>query len=211
LKDISLRALEILRDVDFITCEDTRVTLKLLNRYEIHKPLISFHSKSNDRVIGKILKDLSGGKSCAYVSDSGTPTVSDPGSKLVARLLDKGGRVIPIPGPSAVHTALMVSGISFSDYIFFGFLSNKASRRRRRLAELKDVRSVLVFYESPYRVVGFLEDVRETLGNVCGFVAKEMTKKFENYYRGRVEELLEFLLRDGVRGEYTVILDNRNP
>jgi 16S rRNA (cytidine1402-2'-O)-methyltransferase len=112
LKDISLRALEILRDVDYITCEDTRVTIKLLNRYEIHKPLISCHSKSSDRVTAKILSLLSQGKSCAYVSDSGTPTVSDPGSKLVARFIDKGGRVIPIPGPSAVSRT--ISSLAFS-------------------------------------------------------------------------------------------------
>ncbi len=105
----------------------------------------------------------------------------------------------------------MVSGISYSDYVFFGFLSNKASRRRKRLAELKTLRSVFVFYESPYRVMGFLEDVRETLGNVYVFVAKEMTKKFENYYRGRVEEVIQSLLSDGVKGEYTIIIDNRNP
>jgi len=209
LKDISLRALEILNNVDYIACEDTRVTIRLLNRYNIKKPLISFHSKSKDKVLQRIAGLVLKGSNIAYMSDSGTPVISDPGSKLIRQIIDGGGEAIPIPGPSAVHAALAASGLSFSEYTFAGFLSNKGSRRRKKLGELKDKEGVFVFFESPYRIIDFLEDVVEVLGDVSGYIAKEMTKKFEKHYRGKVTDLIQMLKRDGVRGEYTIVLDTR--
>jgi len=209
LKDITLRALEILKYADFIVCEDTRVTIKLLNRYGVKKPLISFHSKSKDAVLKKISDLVLSGRNIALVSDSGTPVISDPGAKLIQELIDLGARVVPIPGPSSVHTALMASGIPLSEYTFIGFLSNKASRRRKTLEKLKNLKTTFVFFESPYRILSFLEDALTIFGPVRGCVAKEMTKKFEKYYRGDISEILRMLQDDGVKGEYTLVIDNR--
>ncbi len=210
LKDITLRALEVLQAADLIACEDTRVSLKLLNRYEIKKPLLSFHSQSHQSVVERILQAIRKGSSVAYVTDSGTPSISDPGARLVQRVIDNGGKVVPVPGPSAALTALAASGIAFGEYIFLGFLSNKSTRRRRALSSLKNQKNLLVLYESPHRLLPFLRDVRDIFGDIPCIVAKEMTKKFEKYYRGSAGEVIEMIDRDGVRGEYTVLLDNRN-
>jgi 16S rRNA (cytidine1402-2'-O)-methyltransferase len=210
LKDITLRALDTLKSADIIACEDTRVTLKILNRYEIRKSLVSLHAKSHRSATDRIVSMLMAGSHVVYVTDSGTPTVSDPGSRLVQRVVEEGGVVVPIPGPSAVHTALSASGIPFGEYLFVGFLSNKSSRRRRSLNMLKNQERLIVLYESPHRLSAFLQDVDDIFGNIHCVVAKEMTKKFEKYYRGSLCEVRDMVARDGVRGEYTVILDNRN-
>lgn len=209
LMDITLRALEVLRRVDYIICEDTRVTIKLLNRYDIKKPLISHHSKSGDAVLRKILRLVLSGNSAALVTDSGTPVVSDPGAKLIRHLIKSEVPVIPVPGPSSVHTALVASGFLVNEYTFIGFISNKASRRRRRLEELKNKTTIFVFFESPHRIIPFLQDAGEAFGKVQICVAKEMTKKFEKYYRGVIPEVIERVGEDIVKGEYTIIIDNR--
>ena len=209
LSDITMRALDVLRSVDCVACEDTRVTIKLLNRYEIRKPLISFHSKSADSALRRIVDLLGRGNSVALVTDSGTPLISDPGGKLIEELVVKGVKVTPVPGPSAVHTALAASGFSISDYTFVGFLSSKPSRRRRELVELKETRALLVFFESPHRLLATLEDALAAFGGVPVCVAKEMTKKFEKYYRGSLGAVIKELQEDSVRGEYTVVVDNR--
>jgi 16S rRNA (cytidine1402-2'-O)-methyltransferase len=209
LSDITLRALEVLKSVDCVACEDTRVTLKLLNRYEIRKPLVSFHAKSTESALRRIVELVERGSRVALVTDSGTPLVSDPGGKLVEELVRRGVRVTPIPGPSAVHAALAASGFSISDYAFVGFLSSKPSRRRRELGELRERRALLVFFESPHRLLSALEDALAAFGPVPLCVAKEMTKKFEKFYRGDFEAVIKELHRDTVRGEYTVVVDNR--
>ncbi len=207
LKDITLRALEILKNVDYIACEDTRVTLKLLNRYDIKKPLISFHSKSKPEMLNRIRRIVAEGSPVAYVTDGGTPLVSDPGGMLVRCIVEDGGRVVPIPGPSAVHAALVASGIQFSEYTFIGFISNKSARRRKKFAGLGG--SVFVFYESPHRIIAFLTDAYDILGDIPCAVSREITKKFETHYRGRVSEVLERIEKEGPRGEYTVVFDTR--
>ena len=209
LKDISFRALDVLGGVDCIVCEDTRVTLKLLNCYTIKKPLLSYHSNSRDSVVKSIEKLIISGKDVALVTDSGTPGVSDPGSKLISKLLNLGVDIVPVPGPSAAHSALVASGFSIAEYTFFGFLSSKQARRRKQLQELSDRETVFIFYESPHRVLGFLNDVVEIFGDVNILVAKEMTKKYERYYRGRSSDVAEGLKSDGVKGEYTIVIDNR--
>jgi len=209
LGDITLRALETLGAVDYIACEDTRVTIKLLNRYEIKKKMKSLHAASPEAAVNKIAGDVGRGLNVAYVTDSGTPSVSDPGCSLCRAVLQSGGSVVSVPGPSAVHAALVGSGIGFSGYTFIGFLSNKKSRRRRDLLRLRENHEVLVFYESPHRLLAFMQDVLDIFGNIEGCVAKELTKKFEKYYRGGVENIIEDIVRDGARGEYTVVLDNR--
>lgn len=207
LEDITLRALETLKKVDYIACEDTRITLKLLNRYGIKKPLISFHSKSSRDIPDRIRKLIAEGHDVAYVTDSGTPLVSDPGGALVRIVVEEGLNVVPVPGPSAVHSALVASGLQFSEYTFVGFISSKSARRRRKLAGLG--RGVFVFYESPYRVIDFLADALDVLGDIPCAVSRELTKKFESHYRGSISSVLEEIRSKGARGEYTVILDTR--
>ena len=209
LSDITLRALDVLKSVDYVVCEDTRITIKLLNRYKIQKPLISFHSKSKDSVLKKVVRIICEGKNIALVSDSGTPVISDPGSKLIQALITADANIIPIPGPSSVHTALVASGFSVSEYTFLGFLSSKKSRRKRMLEQLKNIKSTFIFFESPHRIISFLEDVQDSFGQTPGCVAKEMTKIFEKYYRGNISEIISKMKIDGIRGEYTVIVDNR--
>jgi len=208
LRDITLRALEILKNVDYIACEDTRVTLKLLSRYDIKKPRISFHSKSKPETLKRIRKLIAGGSSVAYVTDSGTPLVSDPGGMLVQCIIEDGGRVVPVPGPSAVHAALVASGLRFSEYTFIGFTSSKTARRRKKFAELGS--GVYVFYESSHRITGFLIDAYDVLGDIPCSVSREITKKFETHYRGRLARVLEIIENEVPRGEYTVVFDTRN-
>ena len=210
LKDVTYRAVEILGGVRYIACEDTRVTLKLLNRYGISKPLISYHSKSREQTVSRIERLIGEGCDIALVTDSGTPGVSDPGNKLVAHLLEREVRIELVPGPSAVSAVLSGAGVSYAEYTFLGFLSAKPSRRRKRLEALKDVRTVFVIFESPHRIIRFLVDLREIFGDVSVYVAKEMTKRFEKYYRGTAGEVLAEIEADGVRGEYTVVVDNRS-
>jgi len=209
LNDITLRAIEVLKEVDYVACEDTRVTLRLLNRYNLKKSLLSVHAHTQGSVIERVSEDIKKGKNVAYLTDSGTPGISDPGIRLIQRVLQMGGDVVPIPGPSAVHSALIASGILFSEYTFFGFLSNKRSKRRRKFEELKSRKEVWVFFESPHRIIYFLEDALEILGDVPCCVAKEMTKKFEKFYRGKLKDVLDLIRSEGVKGEYTVVIDNR--
>jgi 16S rRNA (cytidine1402-2'-O)-methyltransferase len=209
LKDVTYRAVEVLGQVEYIACEDTRVTLKLMNRYGISRPLISYHAKSPEKTALKIERLVEGGSDVALVTDGGTPGVSDPGNVLVARLSDKGVRVELVPGCSAVSAALSGAGVSYAEYTFWGFLSPKPSRRRKKLKTLKDAHSVYVIFESPHRIVRFLEDLAEILGDVRVYVAKEMTKRYEKYYRGTACTVLAEIRADGTRGEYTVIVDTR--
>jgi len=209
LGDITLRALSTLKEVDYIACEDTRITLKILNSFKIKKTLISFHSRSKQKVLERIIELLRCGSSVAYLTDSGTPSVSDPGSELVGYAVKEGIEVVPVPGPSAVHTVLSVSGIGLSSYTFMGFLSSKKGRRKKVLNELKEKRTVYVFFESPHRLLDFLEDARGVFGDVFSIVGKEMTKKFEKFYRGSLEYIIDNIKKDGVKGEYTVVIDTR--
>ncbi len=208
LSDITYRAIETLNEVEYIICEDTRVTRKLLNHYKISKPLISFHSKSSPAVVSRIIEMLENGKSLALVSDSGTPIISDPGCVLTREAVKKGIELIPIPGPSAVHSALVLSGYCVSSYYFHGFISPKSSRRRKRLENVKRENTVHVFYESPHRLIAFLKDLKEVFGNIYVSVSKEMTKVFEKTYRGRVEKVIEEIEKDGIKGEYTIVVNN---
>ncbi len=209
LRDITLRAVDTLKNVDCVVCEDTRVTLKLLNRLEIKKPLISYHARSREPVVKRIGEMVREGRSIALVTDSGTPAVSDPGAVLIEHLIRLNAKIVPVPGPSSVHAVLAASGFSFAEYSFQGFVSNKKSRRKKTLSALKTRRTVLVFFESPHRVLSFLEDAREIFGPVRTCIGKEMTKKFEKFYRGDIGEIFLELTQDGARGEYTIVIDNR--
>lgn len=207
LEDITLRALRVLREVDLVAAEDTRRTSHLLARYEITKPLVSCHEFNEAKRTAELLQKLREGKRVALVSDAGMPTISDPGLRLVRASLDAGIPVEVLPGPSAVTMALAASGLDAGPFLFYGFLPHKSGQRRKALAALAPVPSTLVFFESPYRLVKSLGDMRETLGNRRAVVARELTKKFEEILRGDLDSLLKMLEKRTVKGEITVVVE----
>ena len=210
LKDITLRALEVLKDVDVISCEDTRHTLKLLSHYEIKKHLVSIHARNEKIACNKVLDLLEEGKNVAYVSDAGTPAISDPGSILVNEARQKGIEVIPIPGCSAFVTLLSVSGIFDKSVLFEGFLSPKPGKRKKRLMDLMSRDSAVILYESPHRLVKLLKDIAEIDDNRDVVVGKELTKLHEDVIAGKAGKLLEiFSSLESIRGEFSVLISAR--
>jgi 16S rRNA (cytidine1402-2'-O)-methyltransferase len=213
LEDISLRALRILKEVDLILCEDTRVTKKLLDRYQIKKPLLSYHQHSKLQKIEEIISLLKEGKNLALVSDSGTPGVSDPGNKLVnevVKQLSDRVKIIPIPGPSALTCAASVSGFPMEKFLFLGFLPKK-KKRKKILKEILESKYPVIFYESPYRILNTLKELKDAMDNEKQkrnniVVARELTKKFETIYRGNVDEVIEKIKKNRIKGEFVVIL-----
>lgn len=207
LGDITLRALEILRGVDVIACEDARHTLKLLNHYEIKKHLVSLHARNEKQVTGKVLKVLAGGESVAYVSDAGTPSLSDPGSVLVQEAREAGFRVVPIPGVSAFATLLSVAGCFGKAVHFEGFLSPKPGKRKKRLQELMAREEAILLYESPYRMVRLLGDIKDIDEEKRVVVGKEMTKVHESVIVGSASDVLDVFLEMGeVKGEFALLI-----
>lgn len=207
LKDITQRALEVIKSADTILAEDKRVTIKLLNLLNLgRKELWTLNEHNVLRQIPRILRELRKGKMVALVSDAGMPVISDPGHQLVAACWREAIPVQVIPGPSAVTAALAASGFSGSRFVFEGFMPRGRSRRKL-LRSLKDERRTIVFYESPQRIKETLKDVLEIMGNREIFVAREMTKLHEEYIRGRVSEVLQ-RLGDEVKGEITVVISN---
>jgi len=209
LEDITLRALRILKEVDFIICEDTRHTLKLLNHFDIKKSLISYHQHSKMKKIGHIIDLLKQGKNLALVSDAGTPAVSDPGGVLVKEVVSQLGsavQVIPIPGVSALTALASVAGLPVDKFIFLGFLPHKKGRQKL-FDFINESDKTVLFYESPHRVIKTLEALSESLNeNRQVVVGRELTKKFETIYRGTAKGVLEKLQNDEVRGEFAVII-----
>lgn len=207
LEDITLRALRVLREVDLIAAEDTRRTRKLLSHYDIHTPLTSYHGHNCKKKGEYLLKLLAAGKQIALVSDAGMPGVSDPGSELVLPALEKDFEVIPIPGPSAAITALVVSGLPTESFVFEGFLPSAQKARRDKLAGLRNERRTLVFYEAPHRLKVTLADIRQVTGNRRLAVARELTKRYEEVVRGTVDEVLAYFREKEPRGEFCLVLD----
>lgn len=206
-RDITLRALDVLGGVDAIACEDTRVTAKLLAIHGISKPLLAYHEHNAERARPMLIERLKSGETVALVSDAGTPLVSDPGYKLVRACLAENIPVTPIPGPSAVLTALVASGLPTDRFLFAGFLPAKQAARRRVLHELRRVAASLVFMESAKRLAASLADMAETLGPRPCAVAREMTKRFEEVRRGCLAELAaHYKESDPPKGEVTVVV-----
>lgn len=206
LDDLSPRALEVLRSVDRIACEDTRRTAKLLARHGVERPSVSCHRFNEGRRIATLVAALRDGRSIALVSDGGTPGIADPGARLVRAAHDAGIAVSPLPGPSAVITLLSASGLDADRFVFEGFLPHRAGERRRRLRELRDESRTVVFYESPRRVAGCLADVREVIGDRRLVIGRELTKLHETILCGTATELLA-RLPDAPRGEFTVAVE----
>lgn len=205
LEDITLRALNILKSVDFILCEDTRVTKNLLSHYNINKPLISYHQHSKLKKMEDVAAALREGKNLALVSDAGTPGISDPGGLLIQYLKEKLSevKIIPIPGPSAAIAALSVSGFSADKFLFLGFPPNKKGRNKF-FEEIKNCKRTVVFYESKYRIIKSLRELKAAVNDADIVVCRELTKMFETIYRGTVGEVLEELKKTTPRGEYVV-------
>ena len=205
LEDITMRALQTLREVDVIACEDTRHTQRLLSRYDIQKRLIACHAHNEESSAAGIVKLLGEGMSVAFVSDAGTPGVSDPGAKVVQTVRNSGFTIIPIPGVSAVATLISVSGFVGKTFTFEGFLSPKSGRRKRRLEELLVRNEAFILYESPFRVVKMLTDLAELAPSRRILVGREMTKAFEEFIEGTAQEIaLNFAQRQSIKGEFAI-------
>jgi 16S rRNA (cytidine1402-2'-O)-methyltransferase len=206
LKDITLRALDVLREVDFIACEDTRQTLKLLNAYEIRKPLVSFHEHNEARRIPELMEKMKSGRNLALVSDAGTPLISDPGFRLVRAAIEEGVSVEALPGPCAAINALVTSGLPTDRFYFVGFLPAKSAARQREMKALVDFPHTLVFYESTHRIQKFLDEAYQIFGARSLVVAREMTKKFEEIFRGTLKAKAEDYPLRSWKGEFVVLI-----
>ena len=209
LRDITLRALDILKSADLLLCEDTRRTQKLLAAHEIKKPLLSFHEHSGPARLEEVMGYLREGKTLALVSDGGMPLISDPGFELVHRAIQAGIRVEALPGPTAMVTALAVSGLATDSFGFFGFPPQKSAARKKFFTGLESRGETLVFYESPYRLLKTLQDMKEAFGDREAVVARELTKKFEEFSRGSLTELITKFSGKKVRGEITVLVSGK--
>lgn len=211
LEDITLRALRILKEVDLIACEDTRVTKKLLSHYQIHKPLTSYHEHNERGKAEELLSLLESGKSIAVVSDAGTPGVSDPGYRLVSLASEKGIEVISIPGPSAAVAALSVSGLPTSSFTFLGFLPKSDKKMQEHLESVRECTQTLIFFESPNRIIKTLRNMFKTLGNRQVSISRETTKMFEETLRGEILKVLQILeKREGMKGEFTIVVEGKS-
>ena len=207
LEDVTLRALRVLRSVPLIACEDTRRTVKLLNRYGIRTPMTVLHDHNKARAGAVLLRRLRDGESVALVSDAGTPGISDPGYELVRDAAAGGVPVEVVPGPSALVAALVVSGLPTDRFAFEGFLPSRPARRRTALTALAEESRTMIFYEAPQRIAGFLADAVEAFGGRRGCIVRELTKVHEEVLRGTLPELLaEISGRERVPGEITVVV-----
>ena len=206
LEDITYRAVRTLREADLIACEDTRHTRRLLDHFAIDKPAISYHEHNETARTAELIGRLRDGANIALVSDAGTPLISDPGYRIVAAAVEAGVPVVPIPGPSAMVTALAASGLATDAFFFAGFLPPKAAHRRRVLDSLAALDATVVFYEAPHRVLETLDDIRTHLPRRPLVVARELTKMHEEFLRGTPEDVGRALSeRPQVRGEFTIV------
>jgi 16S rRNA (cytidine1402-2'-O)-methyltransferase len=213
LDDITSRGLSVLRRADFILCEDTRVTAKLLRHYGIKNPTISYHQHSKLGKIDKVIGLLEQGKELALVSDAGTPGISDPGNKLVEEIISRGlenVKIIPVPGPAAVTACLSICGFPTDSFLFLGFPPAKR-KRKKFFQRIAAAATTVIFYESPHRILKSLEDLRQALGEKRKVVVcRELTKKFESIYRGTAEEVADSIKKDKIKGEFVVTIDKEN-
>ena len=210
LEDITLRAIRILREVRLIAAEDTRRTRILLAKYGISTPLTSLYDQNEAKKSGLLIARLQKGEDVAYVSDAGTPGISDPGYILVREAVSLGIRVAPVPGASALIAALSVSGLPMDSFLFLGFLPSKSTRRRQLLTSLREEKRTLIFYESPHRLLAAMSDIAALLGDREVVVSREMTKIYEEFLRGPAGDVLKGLANTTIRGEVTLIVAGRS-
>lgn len=208
LQDITFRAVEILKSVDVIFCEDTRVTSLLLSHFDIKKKLYSSHKFNEENNKEKLLSYLEDGKKVGIVSDRGTPIISDPGYTLVKIALENHYPVIGLPGPTAFVPALIMSGLSPQPFYFYGFLQSKESKRKVELEQLKKIKDTLIFYEAPHRIMKTLNQMLEVFGNRKICIAREISKKFETVYRGNIQEIIDS--GEEMKGEIVLLVDGNH-
>ena len=209
LEDITLRAIRVLKEVKIIAAEDTRRTRKLLGAYQISTPMTSLYDHIEDRKSSVLISKMNEGMDVAIVSDAGTPGISDPGYVLVSKAIAEGIEIVPVPGASALVTALSVSGLPTDSFAFYGFLPSRSGKRRQFLSTIMDEAKTLVFYESPKRLIESLRDIGEVLGDRKIVVLREMTKVFEEIMRGTVEEVINQLQGRVVKGEVTLVIGRK--
>jgi 16S rRNA (cytidine1402-2'-O)-methyltransferase len=209
LQDITLRALETLKTVDLIACEDTRHTRKLLTHFGIAARLVSYHEHNEQQRAEELAEILEGGKSIAVVSDAGTPAVCDPSFRIVRKAIEIGARVVPIPGAVALVSGLIASGLPTDSFFFGGFLPSKKGERQNRLREVRDIPATLIFYETPHRLTKSLADCAEILGDRSAAVARELTKLHEEIARGKLSELAAKFGEKPVRGEIVLVIEKQ--
>lgn len=205
LGDITLRAIEVLKKVDFIACEDTRHSAGLFQHFQIKKPLLSYHDFSERQKTPLILKRLEAGESAALVSDAGTPGIADPGYRLINGAIEAGIKIEFLPGPSALIAALVLSGLPSDRFIFEGFVPVKSGQKKNKFMSLKDEERTVIFYESPHRLLKTLETLQEALGNISIVVIREISKKFEETVRGAVSEVKAYFEKGKVLGEFVIL------
>ena len=205
LGDFTFRAVEVLNQVEVIFSEDTRITINLLNHYDIKKKLIAFHKFNEEQKVGVVLSYLEGGKNVAIVSDRGTPVLSDPGEICTKKVIEKGYNVVSLPGATAAIPAITASGLDSSKFIFYGFLNSKSSKRKKELEFLKNNKMTIIFYEAPHRIMEMLADLKEVFGDRKISISREISKKFEEIYRAKISEVMNMLTE--VKGEFVIVVE----
>ena len=208
LEDITLRALRILKEVDYIAAEDTRNTLKLLNHFEIKKPLISNHRHNEEDRENSLIEKLKDGKNIAVVSDAGTPGISDPGEVIAKRAIEENIEVIPIPGACAAINALIASGLNTKEFVFFGFLPLNKKLRKEKLEEIKNENKTIIIYEAPHKIKDSLNDLKNIVGDRKIVLARELTKIHEEFIRGNIDEIIE--KSENLKGEMILLIEGNN-
>ncbi|MBA4407280.1 16S rRNA (cytidine(1402)-2'-O)-methyltransferase [bacterium] len=209
LSDITFRAVDTLKSVDFILCEDTRVTKILLDHYQISKQFVVVNAHNESKIIEKVLERLNSGESCALVSDAGTPCISDPGVRMINQFISQSIEIVGIPGPNAAIMALSISGLPTDAFVFEGFLPQKKGRQKK-LKQLSEESRTIVLYESTYRIKKLIEEINEYMPTRKIVVARELTKKFEETWRGTASEILQDFDKKITKGEFVVTISPLN-
>ncbi|MGL5617299.1 MAG: 16S rRNA (cytidine(1402)-2'-O)-methyltransferase [Sarcina sp.] len=209
LGDITLRALEVLKSVDLVAAEDTRQSLKLLNHFEIKKPLISYHMHNEQGKGEELIEKAKAGKNIAIVTDAGTPGVSDPGEVVVKKAIEQGVKIEVLPGATAFTTALVYSGLSTNQFMFKGFYPRENKDRIEFLNDIKDRQETIIIYESPYRILDCLTSIKENLGNRRIAACRELTKLHEEIARGTIEEVINHFTNNQPKGEFVLVLEGK--
>lgn len=205
LEDITLRAIETLKEVDIIAAEDTRHSLKLLNHLNISKPLISYHRHNEDVKTKDLINKLKEGKNIGLITDAGTPGISDPGEEVVKEAIENNIKVVPIPGPCAAINALIASGLSTKEFIFYGFLPLNSKLRKEKFEDIESQNKTIIIYEAPHRLISTLQEIENKFGNIKIVVAKELTKLHEEFIRGTIDYVLSKITEP--KGEYILIFE----
>ena len=210
LKDITLRALEVLENVDEIAAEDTRTSLKLLNHFNIKKTLFSYHKHNEQGKSLDIITKLSNGVNIALITDAGTPGISDPGSVIVEKCIEENIDFEVLPGATAITTALVYSGLDTTKFVFRGFLPRENKERNPIIEEIKNVRDTLIFYEAPHRLLSTLEYIKENLGDRRIALCRELTKLHEEIFRGRISDAMGYFVENRPRGEFVLVIEGKS-